>query len=94
MKISGATACVVPSTALLFALAGLPIAALADSDQPSPKQLSSPSVETVRVQPRSQEFMPNSAEDNAIQQRLSIFNEQQGLEDLALDKKLKICRGC
>jgi len=38
--------------------------------------------------------MPNSTEDNAIQRRLSIFNKQQGLEDLALDKKLKICRGC
>ncbi|MGY8680659.1 hypothetical protein Q2941_23095 [Bradyrhizobium sp. UFLA05-153] len=94
MKISGATAGIAPSIALLFALAGLPIAAMADSDQRSPKKLSSPSVDTVRVQPRGQEFMPNSAEDNAIQRRLSIFNEQQGQEDLALDKKLKICRGC
>jgi len=31
---------------------------------------------------------------NDIQRRLSIFNEKQGLDDLALDKKLKICRGC
>ena len=94
MKISGATACFAPSTALLFVLAGLPTAATADSDPPSPKKSSSPSVETVHVQPRSQDFMPNSTEDNAIQRRLSIFNKQQGLEDLALDKKLKICRGC
>ena len=94
MNISGAAACLAPSTALLFVLAGLPITATAASDLPSPKTSSSHPVETVRVQPRSQDFMPNSTEDNAIQRRLSIFNEQQGREDLALDKKLKICRGC
>jgi hypothetical protein len=93
MTISGAMMCLAPATALLFTLAGLPITATADSDQQSPKRSSSP-FETARVQPRRQDFMPNSAEDNAIQRRLSIFNEKQGLDDLALDKKLKICRGC
>jgi hypothetical protein len=94
MKISQAADCVAASTVLLFALAGLQMAAMADSDQVSPKKSSPPSVDVVRVQPRGQDFIPNSAEDNAIQRRLSIFNEQQSQEDLALDKKLKICRGC
>jgi len=92
MKISGATACFALSTALLLGL-GLPIIAMA-SDQPSPKKLPSASADIARVQPRGQGFMPDSPEDNAIQRRLSIFNEQQRLEDAALDKKLKICRGC
>ena len=82
------------ASALLFALASLPITAIADSDQSSPKKSTSPPVETVHVQPRGQDFIPNSTEDIAIQRRLSIFNEKQGLEDLALNKKLKICRGC
>jgi hypothetical protein len=94
MKMFGATACLAPSTALFFALAGPPIAATADSGLPSPKKTTSPSVETVHLEPRRQNYMPNSAEDNDIQRRLSIFNEKQGLEDLALDKKLRICRGC
>jgi len=76
---------------------------MAASDQPSPKKSpsfsdiaqQSPSFsDIVRVQPRGPTFMPKSAEDSGIQRRLSIFNEKQGLEDLDLDKKLKICRGC
>lgn len=82
------------STALLLALAYLPNAAIANSDRQSSKQSSSPVTGGVRVQPRGQDFMPNSTEDDAIQRRLSISNEQQGLEDVALDKKLRICRGC
>jgi hypothetical protein len=55
---------------------------VATSDQPSSKKLSPPSTEGVRVQPRGQDFMPNSAEDEAIQRRLPIFNNQQGLEQV------------
>jgi hypothetical protein len=32
--------------------------------------------------------------DDVIQRRLTIFNDQQGIEDVVLDKKLRICRGC
>jgi hypothetical protein len=90
MKKSILARCVAP----WITLANLPLAAMAGSDQPPAKKPSTPPVENARVQPRGQEFMPNSSEDDAIQRRLSIFNQQQGLEDVALDKKLKICRGC
>lgn len=82
------------STALLLVPAYLSNAAIADSDRQSSKKPSSPITGGVRVQPRGQDFMPNTTEDDAIQRRLSISNEQQGLEDVALDKKLRICRGC
>lgn len=74
-------------------LAALPIASMADPEQRVHVQ-PSVSAETVHVQPRRPDFMPNSPEDGATQRRLSIFNEQQGVEDVSLDKKLKICKGC
>jgi hypothetical protein len=82
------------SSILIVALAGpVPFPSKAAPDDPLPK---GPSVsgEVVHVQPRRPDFMPNSGEDDAIQRRLSTFNKQQGFEDIALDRKLKICRGC
>lgn len=82
------------STAILLVVSYLPTAAVADPDPPTPKKPSSPVIDGVRVQPRGQAFMPNTTEDDTIQRRLTIFNDQQGLGDVSLDKKLRICRGC
>jgi len=81
------------STAI-FVVSYLPTGAIAESDSPAPKKPSSPVIGGVRVQPRGQTFMPHSPEDDVIQRRLTIFNDQQGIEDVVLDKKLRICRGC
>jgi hypothetical protein len=50
--------------------------------------------ENVRVQPRGRTFSPNSAEVDAVQRRLSKFNEMQAAEDALFDRKLTICRRC
>jgi hypothetical protein len=93
MKINSFAVWALPSAALLLALHA-PTAAETGSDQPSAKTPSVVTVEDVRVRPRGRHFIPNSAEDEAIQRRLTIFNEQQSLDNAALDKKLRICRGC
>jgi hypothetical protein len=92
MKVSSFASCTLSSANLLLALTTA-IAAESGSNPP-PAKPPPAAVEDARVQPRGKEFMPNSADDQAIQRRLTIFNEQQGLENTALDKKLKICRGC
>ncbi|WP_354213004.1 hypothetical protein [Bradyrhizobium sp. JR3.12] len=46
------------------------------------------------MQPRSDEFMPNSTAEDAVQRRIADFNRKQEGLDADLDKKLKICRGC
>ncbi|VIO72801.1 hypothetical protein CI1B_44490 [Bradyrhizobium ivorense] len=93
MKISSIASCTLPSAGLLLALA-TPIAAESAPNPSSAKAPPPAAVEDVRVQPRGQEFMPNSAEDQATQRRQSIFNEQQGIDNAEFDRKLKICRGC
>jgi hypothetical protein len=50
--------------------------------------------ESVRVQPRRSEFAPNSAEEAAVQERLTILNSRQDVLDAEFDRKLRICRGC
>ena len=62
------------------------------SSQP-PTAASEPS-ESVHVQPRGSGFAPHSAEDDAVQKRITIFNEMQGVQDSSFDEKLTICRRC
>jgi len=50
--------------------------------------------ESVRVQPRGSAFTPNSAEDDAVQKRITIFNAEQRLLDASFDRRLTICRRC
>jgi hypothetical protein len=67
------------------------------SAQPSPTMSTDASAgmsENVRVQPRGRTFSPNSAEVDAVQRRLSKFNEMQAAEDALFDRKLTICRRC
>jgi hypothetical protein len=73
-----------------LALALMPDVALA---QPSPTA-SAGTPENVHVQPRGRSFSPNSAEVDAVQRRLSKFNETQATEDALFDRKLTICRRC
>ena len=50
--------------------------------------------ESVRVQPRGGGFAPNSAEDEAVQRRITHFNEKQRLLDASFNRRLIICRRC
>jgi hypothetical protein len=46
------------------------------------------------LQPRAQQFTPQSPAEQAEQQQMSTFDAQQQKEDEELDKRLNICRGC
>jgi len=46
----------------------------------------------VHVQPRAEDFSPNSSANKAEQKRLSKFDAKQEKLDDALDKSLNICR--
>jgi hypothetical protein len=46
------------------------------------------------LQPRAQQFVPQSPAEQAEQQQMSTFDVQQRKEDEELDRKLNICRGC
>jgi hypothetical protein len=46
----------------------------------------------VRVQPRAEDFSPNSPANKAEQNRLSTFDAKQEKLDDTLDKSLNICR--
>lgn len=83
-----------PVAAMLFALAAAPAAVLAEPSMVASPPVSSDAPESVRVQPRGHVFAPNSAEDDAVQKQLSIFNAKQQLLDAELDRKLNICRRC
>jgi hypothetical protein len=48
----------------------------------------------LQIQPRGSTFAPNSAEVDAVQKRITIFNATQAVLDTWFDKKLTICRGC
>jgi len=83
------------SIAVLFPLTLAPVVAIAESPQiPSTSKVTTEDLESVRVQPRGRVFDPNSAQDDEVQRRLTIFNATQALEDAAFDRKLKICRRC
>jgi hypothetical protein len=49
---------------------------------------------TAESAPRASELAPNSVEEAAVQERLTIFNSKQDVLDAEFDRKLKICRGC
>jgi hypothetical protein len=83
------------SIAVLFPLTLAPVVAIAESPQiPSTSRVTTEDPESVRVQPRGRVFDPNSAQDDEVQRRLTIFNATQALEDAAFDRRLKICRRC
>ena len=46
------------------------------------------------LQPRAQQFTPQSSAEQAEQQQMSTFDTQQQKEDQELDQRLNICRGC
>jgi len=80
-------------SSLILSFAAIPLTALADPvPAPSPKAPSP--AENVQVQPRGNEFMPNSVAEDALQKRITDFNRKLEGLDADLDKKLKICRGC
>jgi hypothetical protein len=46
------------------------------------------------LQPRAQQFTPQSPAEQAERQQMSTYDAQQQKEDEELDKRLNICRGC
>ena len=69
-------------------------AAMAEPFSAEPPTAAPEAAESVHVQPRGNGFNPRSAEDDAVQKRITIFNEMQGLQDASFDRKLTICRRC
>jgi hypothetical protein len=63
---------------------------LAIAPQPTTVEAS----ESAAVQPEGSRFAPNSAEDDVVQGRITIFNDTQRALDRASDRKLRFCRGC
>ena len=80
--------------AVLLTLVATPFAAMAEPALILPRSASTGTAESVHVQPRGRTFAPNSAEDDAVQKQLTIFNATQALMDTTFDKKLTICRRC
>jgi hypothetical protein len=80
---------------VLLALTVTPLAAMAEPPSVTPPGAGVGVAESVHVQPRGSTFAPNSAEEDAVQKRITIFNATQGVLDAWFDrKKLTICRGC
>jgi len=78
---------------VLFAFSVTPLAALAEPASAPPPVADV--AEIVHVQPRGRTFTPNSAEVDAVQQSITIFNTTQRVLDAWFDRnKLTICRGC
>ena len=48
----------------------------------------------VHEQPRGSAFAPKSAEDEAVQRSITLFNEKQKLLDASFNRRLTICRRC
>jgi hypothetical protein len=80
------------ATVLSFAM--ISPAAVAEPLSGQPAATAPEAAESVHVQPRGNGFNPHSAEDNAVQKRITIFNEMQGLQDASFDRRLTICRRC
>ncbi len=80
--------------AALFTLTVMPSDAIADASVAAPPPTAVETVESVHVQPRGPGFAPNSAQDDVVQGRITIFNATQGIQDVAFDRKLRICRRC
>jgi hypothetical protein len=81
-------------SSLLISFAAIPLSALADPVSTPPSSVEPGMAESVHVQPRGSAFMPNSKAVDALQRRITDFNQKQQDLDAELDKKLKICRGC
>jgi hypothetical protein len=64
------------------------------AETPSQAPIQSRTPDSVRVQPRGPDFAPNSTQDSTVQGRLTIFNADQDALNAAMDRKLRICRGC
>jgi hypothetical protein len=79
---------------VLLALTVTPLAAMAEPPSVTPPGAGVGVAESVHVQPRGSTFAPNSAEVDAVQKRITIFNAKQRLLDAWFDRKLTICRGC
>jgi hypothetical protein len=80
---------------ITFALALIPAMAIAQSSPITSAEVSAGMPESVRVQPRARTFIPNSAEEEAVQNRLTIFNQTQAVQDAWFDRRrLTICSGC
>lgn len=69
-------------------------AAIAEPFSAEPPTAAPDAAESVHVQPRSKGFAPHSAKVEAVQKRITTFNEMQRLLDASFDKKLIICRRC
>jgi hypothetical protein len=51
-----------------------------------------PSAPIGHLQPRSQQFYPESQADQTVEQKMSAFDAEQRKLDAELDKRLNICR--
>jgi len=70
-------------------------AAMADPLSTQPPAAAAPgAAESVHVQPRGSAFAPNSAEDDAVQKLITLFNAEQTLLDASFNRRLTICRRC
>jgi hypothetical protein len=79
----------------LLAFTVTPLAAMAEPPSVTPPGAGVGVAESVHVQPRGSTFAPNSAQEDAVQKRITIFNATQGALDAWFNrKKLTICRGC
>src|SRR5262245_34045813 len=79
---------------ILYTFAIMSPAAMAEPLSGQPPTAAPEPAESVHVQPRGSGFAPHSAEDDAVQKRITIFNEMQGVQDASFDRKLTICRRC
>jgi hypothetical protein len=79
---------------VLYTFAIMSPAAMAEPLSGQPQAGAPEAAESVHVQPRGNGFNPHSAEDDAVQKRIKIFNEMRGLQDASFDRKLTICRRC
>jgi hypothetical protein len=85
----------VKSISVLLLLTLAPVVAIAESQRiPSCSSVTTEEPESVHVQPRGRAFAPNSAQEDEVQRRITIFNANQAMEDAAFDRRLRICRRC
>jgi hypothetical protein len=80
-------------TVVFHAFVFMPLTAMAETPTPPPPRVQD-AAESVRAQPRPDSSAPSSAEEDAVEKRITIFDSTQESLDAALDKKLRICRGC
>ena len=81
-------------TVIFYAFVIMPLTAMGETPSVPPPQKAEGEAESVRVQPQGEDFAPKSAEEDAVQKRITIFNSTQETLDESFDKNLRICRGC